>query len=189
MTIDVTESADQLIQQYEGSAKLQALLDGILEIIQDELVEPLLTLQECIAFADASGVFLDYLGLRVGYTRPTILDADVEYFGFNGGDGLGFDQAPMFSLHEVLQARTPVGDEWYRGMLKGRARGLLSDGSIRDLDKVLDVLFDGDSYYVDNLDSTIEAKVTDSRSMYVDVVEETGLMPKPAGVGLTVTEV
>ena len=61
----------------------------------------------------------------------------------SGPEGTGFDQSRFASALTELQGRVGIGDEWYRAMLRARARALLSRGNIVDVRAAARLLFDG----------------------------------------------
>ena len=61
----------------------------------------------------------------------------------SGPEGTGFDQARFASALTELQGRVGIGDEWYRAMLRARARALLGKGNIVDIRAAARLLFDG----------------------------------------------
>ncbi len=195
--IDVTaQGRELLIQQYKTSPRLAALIDGLLTLVQRELIDPLCELQRCFRVADATGVWLDYLGLRLGYTRPTVALPQI-FFGFDvtGWSGYdatqhslnaGFDLAPFFPTFAQLRLQQNVSDTYYRNLLAGRALFLRSDGSIRAVEATLADLFEGGGVAVEAA-GLIEAVVLEeSRPHFFDLVKAgaEGLIPKPAGVAL-----
>ena len=92
---------------------------GLLDLIQTELVEPLAALEDQRNLDLAAGVFLDHIGSRLGRNRPNIgMTIETVFFGFEGSDGVGFDQAPFRSSLSELVAREAVGDLTYRAILR-----------------------------------------------------------------------
>ena len=61
----------------------------------------------------------------------------------SGPEGTGFDQSRFASALPVLQGRVGIGDEWYRPMLRARARALLGRGNMVDVRAAARLLFDG----------------------------------------------
>ena len=77
----------------------------------------------------AVGVWLDYLGTRLGIERPATTDpAQDDRFGFDMA-GSPFDQAP-FRGDVANDAVYPLPDALYRRLVKARAIMVLGDGTI-----------------------------------------------------------
>ena len=189
VTIDVTERIGLLFHQYRNSANLRALVSGILEILQAEIADPLMYLEQQAGVDTAEGVWLDLIGDRLGFTRPGVLDDDVDYFGFHTEGAatqtnFGFDQGPLWTEEARLQARLPLGDEQYRNMLRARGLFVVSRASRAEIEAVCDALFDGDVSVAEASSPpgyTITA--TDSRPGYITIVQEHSelLIPRQAG--------
>ena len=176
-----------LISQWQGSGQIVRLLRGMYEVIDDELVLPIRRLEEMRSWDTAEGVWLDYIGRRLGFVRPTI-NAMVTRFGFDGGDGVGFNQAPFASATGFIP-QVPVGDPEYLLCLKVWAGTILTSGCILDMNIAVRRSFPL-AYYTDGMDSTI-ALVTGATAMRDttarDILTRLDAWPRPAGVGLTVT--
>ena len=148
-TADVMTYRHLLITQYRGSVRLRALIDGALDIVQREILDSLSTLERQLSLDTAEGVWLDYIGLRLGLSRPSQLPEGTQFFGFgsyatdNTGtrqrvpDPLrtGFDDAPFGGLR-VIEILIPVSDTWYRSLLRGRALVLRSGLSIPEIEAI-----------------------------------------------------
>lgn len=132
VTLEAAAAADALIHQWRESPRLQALVRGLLALVQDEIVAPLLRAGRGLSPDAAEGAVLDWLARRVGLVRPSVLRDDLEFFGFAGG-GTGFDQAPFSSaaLGRLAAALEPAADAVLRRAIKARARRL-RDGADAD---------------------------------------------------------
>ena len=191
VTIDVTQRIDLLFHQYRNSTNLRAFIGGILQLLQDEIADPLMYLEQQAGVDDAEGVWLDLLGDRLGFRRPGILDTEVDYFGFydSGEDldnqpNLGFDAGPLFTEEGRLQVRLPLGDEQYRNLLQARGLTLRSRASRGEIEAVLDLLFEGDTSVAEvSSGPGFALTVADSRRGYITVVTENAdaLIPRQAG--------
>ena len=185
--LTVEQRLDLLISQWKGNAQIEALLRGMYEVIDDELVQPLRDLEEMRAWDTARGVWLDYIGRRLGFSRPSI-DQTVTRFGFSGSDGVGFNQAP-FATATGFIPQVQVGDDVYLLCLRVWAGTILTSGTIPDMNIAVRRAFPA-AYYTDGADSTI-ALVTGATSMRDttarDILTAADAWPRPAGVGLTVT--
>ena len=175
-----------LISQWTGNAQINALLRGMYGLIDTEFVQALKDLERMRNWDTAEGVWLDYIGRRLGFTRPTI-DVNVTRFGFEGSSGVGFNQAPFATTGFVPQV--PIPDAVYLLCLKVWAGTILTSGSIPDMNTAVRRSFPA-AYYTDGADSTI-ALVTGASGMQQttarDILTAADAWPRPAGVGLTVT--
>ena len=77
---------------------------------------------------NAEGVWLDYLGIRLGLPRPQV-EADRRVFGF-APQNVGFNQGPFASLEKNTGGKAGIGDSLYRKLLYGRAAFRISNGSL-----------------------------------------------------------
>ena len=150
-----------LISQWTGNAQINALLRGMYGLIDTELVQALKDLERMRNWDTAEGVWLDYIGRRLGFTRPTI-NVMVTRFGFSGGDGVGFNQAP-FATATGFVPQVAVGDPIYLLCLKVWAGTILTSGCILDMNTAVRRSFPA-AYYTDGMDSTI-ALVTGASGM------------------------
>ena len=192
--IEVQKRRDLLIQQYKNSPKFLALINGFFDVLQTEFVNPLSTLSNYTNPDNAEGIWLDYLGLRLGLYRPTILDTSINYFGFDTNDSsdnnVGFDQGPFGTAIRELEIREPIGDEYYRSFLKARAMFLRSRATREDIENILDILFNGGGHISTENSFDITLTVDEDRLQYVNIVKDFDekLIPRPVGVNLTITE-
>ena len=176
-----------LISQWTGNAQINALLRGMYGLIDTEFVQALKDLERMRNWDTAEGVWLDYIGRRLGFTRPTI-NVMVTRFGFEGSSGVGFNQAP-FATATGFVPQVAVGDPIYLLCLKVWAGTILTSGCILDMNTAVRRSFPA-AYYTDGMDSTI-ALVTGASGMQQTtaraILTAADAWPRPAGVGLTVT--
>ena len=187
--LDVTRHLDLVISQYAESTRIISLLDGILEVFQTELVVPLLQLPDLAILDLASGIWLDYLGERLGITRPYRLSTDLRFFGFGDASDRGsFDESVFRSTAPDLSNQVQIGDNWYRSLLKGRSLTLRLGDSVPDIEMVCAVVFDGGGYVSeDTANLAITVHVTDSRDGFVNVADNAGVLPDPAGIAVSIS--
>ena len=156
-------------------------------LIDTEFVQALRDLERMRNWDTAEGVWLDYIGRRLGFTRPTI-NVMVTRFGFEGSSGVGFNQAP-FATATGFVPQVAVGDPIYLLCLKVWAGTILTSGCILDMNTAVRRSFPA-AYYTDGMDSTI-ALVTGASGMQQttarNILTAADAWPRPAGVGLTVT--
>ena len=139
-----------LISQYAQSVNLIALLGGLIEVTQEELVQQFFELEEQISIESATGVWLDlyrrtpwFVPDQIGFTArfACILVLELE------SERSSFDEGPFRSSQDrILSCLTPIGDNWYRSILKGLALSLRTGASITDIEAVCRVMFVGGGY-------------------------------------------
>ena len=183
--IDLGENARLLIQQWRDTPRMQALTEALLDVVDEHLVQPLAVMEDHTRMDTAEGAWLDYIGERLGIARPATNLTDYAAFGFDGSGGVGFDQGPFATVVEALSPRVPVGDEYYRVVLRMRSRALLADGSVPSLEGVVQQDFPEASYQ-DGGDMTATLHITDTRTQLLALLSAIDAWPKPSGVALTV---
>ena len=169
-----------LIAQWQGSPKIQALIEVLGDIATDDLLPALQTLRLMRQIESAAGVHLDYLGRRLGVQRPSTVDrAQDPRFGFESA-GQGFDQVP-FAGDRVNDAVFPLPDAVYRLFLRARAITLLSDGTTTAL--TLSILaIDPSASVTDRRNMTV--RVVTSRQSLLEAADEAGCLARNAGIGI-----
>ena len=132
---------------------------------------------------NAEGVWLDYLGIRLGLPRPQV-EADRRVFGF-APQNVGFNQGPFASLEKNTGGKAGIGDSLYRKLLYGRAAFRISNGSLPDSNVIAKNIFrdPGESAnWVDNMDKTATlSTVTADQNLY-QLANEARLLDPPAGI-------
>lgn len=174
-----------LIEQWKQSQRLNALIEGILEIAQIYLVFPLNVLidRQNIDNEEVVGQWLDDIGTRLGLARPTLSDHDRDkVFGFSPED-VGFDQAPFdpgpFARFGSI---TAVNDAVYRAMLQTRGVQVRNRGGREDAEEQMNQAFQGKFTINDNLDTTFDITLTDVDTGLVELYQRAKLFPTIAGV-------
>ena len=185
--IDVHGASESvLITQWRTSPKLKALLSGIVQVLQDKVIDPLVIMERALNPDVSSGILLDLIGERLALPRSYIGSEDASYFGFEGtatAGGKTFGQAPFYTLRRGVEAVEPIGDATYRPLLKARARRLRGRGADREtLEAILTVLFGNG--YVSESGANVELH-TSTTELLVFQLASTKLFdvlfPKPAG--------
>lgn len=179
MTTDITNNSQYITGKPRESVTLKSIIDGINDLIQSELINFAEDTEKQISILTATGVWLDWIGARLNFPRPTLAQDDFEVFGFDG-HGVGFDQAPFWDGSDY---GIGVTDETYRKFLIARGGQLLTDGSIASMTAVLVAAFGDGNYYVDNGDMTLDVIIDpDMDDVVMGIVQTTDLLTKPAGV-------
>lgn len=136
----------------------------------------------------AQGFGLDILGRIVGVTRSLFIDT-TDYLGFSAqptavpfGDG-------VFYSAQRLTPNYSVADDTYRLMILAKAALNITNCSIPSVNAILRALFPnyGNVYVRDNRDMTMTYvfSATPTKVDYA-IVTQSGALPKPAGVAVTV---
>lgn len=175
---DITQNSQYLTGRPRESIELKALIDGINELIQSELIDFAAATEAQASILTATGIWLDRIGTKLKFPRPRLAVEDFDVFGFDG-HGVGFDQAPFW---DGIQDTVGAADETYRMLLIVRGAQLLTDCSIPSMDSILQAAF-GYGNYIDkgNMSLSIVIGATID-SAIVEMMKNTGLLTKPAGV-------
>ncbi len=153
---DIRPAASELITQYRESENLKGWIDGWLDLTQREIIDGLQEVQDQLSLDTAGGVWLDFIGERLGYSRPNRRMDNLLYFGFGtynaAGDRMpddlftGWNQEPFYDAGQAVMGVAPIPDNWYRSMLKARGISIIGGTSIENLDRVAQALFNLASY-------------------------------------------
>ena len=139
----------------------------------------------------AVGYGLDVWGRIVGVGRVLKISGDQTYFGFEESTTeVGFNQAPFY-LSGPVTSNYSLSDPAYRQLILAKALANICNGSIPAINQVLINLFgaSGNAYVTDNQDMTMtytfEFTLDPVQSA---IVYNSGVLPRPAGVLVTVVE-
>ena len=185
--IDVHANAGLLIQQWQQAPRMRALVDALQGVMDDHLVKPLANMEERLRIDTAEGVWLDFIGERLMLPRPATIVTDYAFFGFHGSGGVGFDQGPFATVVEALSPRVPVGDVFYRRLVRMRAEVLLTDGSVPALEAVARKVLPR-AEYVDHGDMSVTVRnpFRDRADWNIlATLNAVGGWPSPSGVSLS----
>jgi hypothetical protein len=182
---DITNNSDYIAGIAREDDKIKGLVDGITQIIQDNLIDAADAMNTQASILTATGIWLDYWGKRLLYPRPHIPSEEITTFGFDLA-GVGFDQAPFYAGDDV---GVPITDEVYRVLLIARGGQLLTDGSIPSLNSVLFAAF-GFGHYVDHGDMSLSV-IFDGAvdTLTAQVIADTDIIIKPCGVRIRAIQV
>ena len=157
MALDVVRNMDLMISQWDGAVRLRALLRGVLEVAQAELVEPAEALQRGqVSLSGAQGVWLDRIATRLGALRPRDFVGEMP-FGFSQNravsgrqqSGTGFNQGYFFSIGDPGVRAAPLADNVYRGMVQARGLKIRTSPSLALISEQMDIIF-GEGDITDN---------------------------------------
>ena len=176
----IITTSELVIGQWAGSPKLRALIDIGVDPLRTNVVTALERLKLMRSVETAEGVWLDYIGLRVGLRRPVTADpAADERFGFEGpSQSRGFDLAP-FKGDVANDAVYPLNDGLFRKFIKARALLVLGDGTFATFAKAVKLIDPGASVQ-DKRNMTVRV-VTSIRS-FLELADSNGALPRTAGV-------
>lgn len=177
----VTRLMDTLLGQWQASPRLRALVDDVLQPIGDNAAAAFARMLLMLDIDEAEGVWLDYLGVRVGIRRPSTADpAQDPRFGFDMA-GRGFDQVP-FQGAVANAAVFPLPDASYRGFVRARAVTVLANGTAQDFIRAVRHIDPG-ATLTDNRDMT--AAVSTTVPELLQLADSIGALPRTAGVRVT----
>lgn len=148
----------------------------------------------------AVGYGLDVWGRIVGVGRVLQL-AEQDFFGMENpsnteASGLGFNQAPFYH-GEALTNNYSLLDGPFRALILAKALANISDGTIPSINQILINLFGlagplplaGNSYCTDNGSMTMTYTFSTALDPVTEaIVFQSGVLPKPCGVALTVVQ-
>ena len=176
----IEATSDLVIGQWVASPLLRETVDSPIRIINSDVVDSLNDLEIQQNIDTAEGVWLDFIGQRLGLQRPSVSDPSQDLrFGFEGPtQSQGFDLYP-FRGDEANDDFYPMPDELYRNMLKARAISLLSDGSFQTFVRAVHMIEPGASVR-DTRDMSI--RIATSNQEVLEIADSIGALPRNAGV-------
>ena len=177
MALEAT--SDLVIGQWVDSPRLRAAIEAPIDAIREEVLPAFdrLTLMRHIDTAE--GVWLDYLGVRVGIRRPATTDPSADLrFGFTGPtQSRGFDTVP-FSGDAANAAVYPLPDAVFRRFVRSRAVLVLGDGSVQTFAKGVRQI-DPSARVRDNRDMTVS--VYSDLAVFFELADAVNALPKNCG--------
>lgn len=181
-----------VVSQYGNSPTTLRLIENFNDYI-DPTVNIDLFYDKIFNVATAVGYGLDVWGRIVGVSRVLTISSAI-YFGFaEPADSAEapFNQAPFYSGQPTTE-NFALTDEAFRELIYAKALANISDGSIGSINAILIALF-GDSgvcYCTDGQDMTMTYHFDFILSPVQEaIVSASGVLPKPAGVTLTIVQV
>lgn len=139
----------------------------------------------------ATGYGLDVWGRIVGVARVLEIPGSDPFFGFEEAtDGEPFNQA-IFYNEGTLTSNFSLSDDAYRKLILAKALANISDGSIAGINQILINLFSeyGNCYVTDGLDMTMTYTFgSDLSPVDFAIVSQSGVLPRPAGVSVTIIQ-
>ena len=139
--------------EVDGSERedgFSALVFAIAREMDRGITGPVRTMHQMSLLAEAEGVWLDYIGARMGFPRPYLTIDFLTRFGFaetvpGGTPGVpraGFDQAPFFDRLGTGTTVATAADGWYRSCLYARSVANSRPGGRVWIQRACDLLFE-----------------------------------------------
>jgi hypothetical protein len=181
-----------VISQYGNSPTILALIDGFNAAVDpstniDSFYNSVWNVETAVGFG------LDIWGRIVGVQRVLQVASGV-YFGFaEAADNseTPFNQAPFYS-GESATSNFALTDDAFRTLIYAKAYANISDGSIPSINNILMTLFgsQGNCFVTDPGGMTM-SYTFDFTLSPVDfaIVSQSGVLPKPTGVTLSIVQV
>lgn len=186
MTFDINRT---IISQYSNSPVLRGMILSFAECVDP--TKNLDSFYDLVWNVDtAQGYGLDVWGRIVGVSRVLQVLAD-DFFGFEEGDGQPFNQGTFFT-GSGLTDNYALSDDAYRTLILTKALANISDGSVKSINKILSSLFPGagNAYATDEHDMTMTYTFDFTLTpVQRAIVEQSGALPRPAGVSATVVDI
>lgn len=181
-----------LISQYAQSPVLTQLIDNLAGYF-DQSVNWNTFYQYVWNIDTAQSWGLDFWGKVLGVTRYLTIPATAQYLGLTGSDGTSsgypFDVGVFFDGATDTQTYA-LQDSDYRILLYAKALSNISRTCIPVLNQLLMLLFSsyGDAYVEDagSMQMTIYLGFAPT-AIQLAIVEQSGTIPHPTGVAVTVT--
>lgn len=179
-----------IISQYANSTILTQLIANFFQYIDQ--TENLDSFFDNIWNVDtAVGYGLDVWGRIVGVSRVLAIPLTNKYLGFEEATNVNsdpFDQSPFFG-GAGLTSNYQLSDSAFRTLIFAKALANISNGSIASINQLLLNLFPsrGNCYVTDNggMVMTYTFAFTLS-SVELAIVTQSGALPKPVGVAVSV---
>jgi hypothetical protein len=195
--------ANLLIIQYFNRANARAMVKAVTgEAIADNVI---VAVRDAFDLDTAVGVQLDVLGQYRGVSRYVFnFDLSKDYFDWpiystvDPSTFFGFalyadgdaDIDWFFLRYQDASAVSyTMNDQEYREVIRFRTQTDSSFLSVKDIDDILFAIFGTEVTLIDHLDMTITYNdpITDPNINLFTLLDESGSLPKPAGVAVSVT--
>ncbi len=180
-----------VLSQYACSPSLNALLEG-----WNQCFDPAQSIENWFDnlwnIETAQGYGLDVWGRIVGVSRVLRM-ASGQYLGFAEANDLteqGFNTAPWYAGRVVVGDFTncSLSDAGLRQLIYAKALANITDCSVLSLNAILRTLFagQGDAWVEDNTNMSMTyAFGFVPTDVQVSIIENAGVLPRPAGVAVS----
>ena len=177
-----------IISQYANSPRLVALIMYLFDYL-DQTTNFESFFDDIFNIQTAVGYGLDVWGRRVGVSRTLQIQTTAD-FGFNEAlpGSVGFNQGNFYS-GEPLTSNFSLSDTAYRQLILVKAAANITDCSIPAINQILLALFPGrgNIYVTDGEDMTMTyTSAFALQPVDLAILQQSGALPKPAGVKLTI---
>lgn len=180
-----------VISQYANSPVLLQLIENFASYIDpatdfDQFFSLMFNVDTAVGYG------LDVWGRIVGVSRVLRLASGGTFFGFDEAapDAHSFGESPFFGGTQLTQ-NFSLADGAYRRLILAKALANISDGSIPGINQILINLFSdyGNCYVTDGENMTMTYTFASTLSP-VDfaIVAQSGVLPRPAGVAVTIVQ-
>lgn len=179
-----------VISQYANSPVLTQLIENFFQYL-DQTANMDAFFDDIWNIDTAQGFGLDVWGRILGVSRILSVPAGSVFFGFKEAgdpDIVGFGQG-VFFVGDPLTNNFALSDTAFRVLLFAKALANISDGSIASINQLLLNLFPqrGNCYVTDGGDMSMTYTFVFALSaVELAIVENSGALPKPVGVSMTV---
>lgn len=180
-----------ILSQYANSPVILSIIESF-----SEAVDPTQSIEafydQVWNVATAVGYGLDVWGRIVGVNR-VIQVPPSKFFGFAEAGNVSadpFNQSPFYA-GGPLTSNFQLSDDAFRQLIFAKAAANIWDGSIPGLNSILRLLFPGQLCYVlDNENMTMTYVFGWILTpVQIGIIENTGVLPRPAGVLLNYQQV
>lgn len=173
-------STDLLVGQWRNAVNMKAMLDAFIEEMGEEVFAALNELYKNRVIVTAEGIWLDFIGERLGIDRPWASQGGIDLrWGFEG-IGVGFDQRPFKGAAENDET-FPLPDIVYRKILYARAISIITRGTKKDFEDAAE-FFDPNVVVIDNFDMTITVVTDQSFFWQFELADKLKALPRVGGV-------
>lgn len=185
------QPSDTVISQYSQSPTILALIDFF-----NDYANPGADFNafysRVMNIATAVGYGLDVWGRIVGVSRVVAV-ANFNYFGFEEAlpGSEPFNQGAFYS-GETLTQNFALADPDYRMLIFAKAASNISNGSIPSINQILLNLFPGlgNCYVTDGENMTMTYTFDFILTpVQLAVISQSGVLPKPAGVSVSIVQI
>ena len=176
-----TDLPAMLLGQWQSAPRLMAIAEFLREI-RDGILDGHEQIGMQLSLDDAVGVWLDWLGLRIGLRRPAVSDpVRDERWGFDDA-GRGFDLVPFQGAAEN-DAVYPLPDVLFQQLIRARSVVVFGQGTLSEFRLAISHI-DPTATVVDH--RTMAVTVTTRETALVELADRVRALPRTAGVAMTV---
>lgn len=180
--------SDLIITQFYKKPKAKAEIE-LFSSEFESIYHVIKSFEEKFDLDNAVGDQLDKIGKLVGQSRIIQNAIPKVYFGFSENENArGFGQAPFFNISDNKYSPTQLNDYQYLFFIKARiaknnCHGVMQNDTGNSIQDVIQFLFNGGAYVLDNKDMTLNLYVyTDVALDFVRILRSEDLLPAPMGV-------